>query len=173
MNFEIITPRLYLRDLTENDIDGLFELDSNLLVHTYLGTKPLDNKNQCYDVLHLIQKQYIENGIGRCAIIERKSNAFLGWAGLKLNKEPINNFNNFYDLGYRLMPKYWNQGFATEAAKAWIHYGFEKINLNEVHAMIDKKNIASKSVLLKSGLKHINDFDYEGDESEWYSIMSK
>ncbi len=42
----------------------------------------------------------------------------MGWAGLKMMTEPVNEQRNFYDLGYRFMPRYWGQGYGYEAARA-------------------------------------------------------
>lgn len=56
-----------------------------------------------------IRRQYIENGIGRWAVIDKESNNFVGWSGLKLITAKINNHQNFYDLGYRLIKRYWGR----------------------------------------------------------------
>ena len=55
----------------------------------------------------MIRQQYIDNGIDRWAIINKETNDFIGWTGLKFVTETTNNHINFYDLGYRLIEKYW------------------------------------------------------------------
>lgn len=73
-------------------------------------------------------------------------------------------------MGYRFLPKYWGQGFATEVAKASINYGFEKLNLKAIYAITDVENLASRHVLLKAGFKAIEIFDYQGLPHNWFIL---
>jgi len=170
MKIHIETNRLFLRDILPTDEGGLFELDSNPKVHTYLGNRPVENINQIREVIKMIQQQYIENGIGRWAIIDKTTNDFIGWTGLKFVTEKTNNHNAYYDLGYRLIEKYWGKGLATETTKATLKYAFEKLNLPEVYAMCDIGNIGSKNVLVKTGFKFIESFELDGIEHNWFKI---
>ncbi len=170
MKFFIETERLILREILPTDENGLFELDSNPKVHTYLGNNPVDNTDQIREVIKKIQQQYNVNGIGRWAIIEKETNIFIGWTGLKFVTEAINNHINFYDLGYRLIEKYWGNGIATETTKATLQYAFEKLNLVEIYGMCDIGNISSKNVLEKTGLKFIETFDLDGIKHNWFRI---
>ena len=166
----IETDRLILREILPADKAEMFELDSNAEVHKYLGNTPVKDIEQVREVIQFIRQQYIHNDIGRFAVIEKSSNKFIGWCGLKLFTETVNNHSNFYDLGYRLIPKYWGKGYATEAAKAWLTHGFEAMNLKEIYAMTDSRNINSNNVLKKLGFNFIEKFDFMGDESDWYKI---
>ena len=112
----------------------------------------------------------IDNGIGRWAIIEKNTNNFIGWTGLKLVTELTNNHVNYYDLGYRLIKSYWGKGYATESANASLHYAFEELKLKEVFAITDIRNLSSKNVLEKAGLKFIETFDHNGVEHNWFNI---
>ncbi len=94
----------------------------------------------------------------------------MGWTGLKLVKEEHNSHPNHYDIGYRMIQKYWGNGYATESAKVSLDYGFEELNLAEIVGTAAKENLASKNVLRKIGLKYINDFMYDDIPSEWYSM---
>src|ERR1035437_6707591 len=128
------TERLILREILPSDDKGMFELDSDKEVHKFLGNKPVQNIEQSRQVIEFIGQQYLTNGIGRWAIIEKSTNNFLGWTGLKLVKEEINNHTDYYDLGYRLIKKYWGKGFATESAKASLDYGFNILQLTDIYA---------------------------------------
>lgn len=112
------TPRLLFREIVHADVDAFFDMDSDPEVHKYLGNKPAPDKEKMHEVISFIQQQYTENGIGRWAIIDKQSNEFAGWGGLKLVKDPTNNHINYYDRGYPLRRKYWRQGIATECAIA-------------------------------------------------------
>ncbi len=164
------SPRLIFRELVAADAPLLFEMDSNQEVHRYLGNSPLTNPEEAEAVVLFIQKQYRENGIGRWALIEKQSGEFMGWAGLKLVKEEINGHSNFYDLGYRLMPKYWGRGYATEAAKTLVKFALETLKLKNLFAFVDPDNKASIRVLEKSGLQSESRFLYEGQAHLWFHI---
>jgi ribosomal-protein-alanine N-acetyltransferase len=164
----IETERLILRELVMSDDTSLFELDSNRDVHKYLGGKPINTIDQSRKAISTIQEQYQNNGIGRWAMIEKETNHFLGWAGLKFIDKKINNHIHYYDVGYRLIKRYWEKGFATEAAMASIHYGFTILNQDTIYGMADIQNLASIHVLQKIGLKPIEEFMYAGKSHLWF-----
>jgi RimJ/RimL family protein N-acetyltransferase len=164
------TNRFILREILPTDVEGLFELDSDPEVHRYLGNKPITDKNQIVDVINFIRQQYIDNGIGRWAITDKKTNDFIGWTGLKFVTDLTNNHKNYYDLGYRLIRKYWGQGIATETAIASLKYAFEQLKAGEVFAMADCNNDSSNKILKKIGLHFIEKFDLDGVEHNWYKI---
>jgi ribosomal-protein-alanine N-acetyltransferase len=173
MKIYIETQRLLIREIRDEDEKGIFELDTDPEVHKYLGNKPITSMEQAAAVIKFIQRQYKENGIGRWAVIEKKNNNFIGWTGLKLITETINNQINYYDLGYRFIRKYWGKGYATETANATLKYAFDTLQLNTVFAMADIKNEASNNILKKAGLKHLETFDYDGEGHNWFRITKK
>ncbi len=164
------TERLILREILPSDDKGMFALDSDKDVHKYLGNKPIISIEQARQTIDLVRQQYIDNGIGRWAIIDKNTNNFIGWTGLKLVKELTNNHKNYYDLGYRLIKKYWGKGFATETAKASLDYGFSTLNLTEIFGTADINNLASRNVLEKAGLKYIETFNHNGTPTDWFKI---
>jgi [ribosomal protein S5]-alanine N-acetyltransferase len=164
----IITERLILRPLSMDDLEGMFELDSNTEVVKYVGTPPLKSKAESKAVIEFIQRQYEELGVGRLAVLLKDTEEFIGWAGLKLFTAEMNGHQHFFDVGYRFIPSYWGKGYATEACKASIRLGFEVYKAEKICAIAMKKNIASHNVLIKSGLKFINEFEMEGDAINWY-----
>jgi len=164
------TDRFFLREILPTDIDGMFELDSDSEVHRYLGNKPVTDKDQIVALINFIRQQYIDNGIGRWAIIDKKTNGFIGWTGLKFVTDLTNNHKHYYDLGYRLIKKYWGQGIGTETAIASLDYAFDKLNADKVYAMADCENVGSNKILKKVGLKFIETFDFDGISHNWYKI---
>ncbi len=176
MRFYLETERLILRELQETDIDGIFELDSNIDVHKYLGNNPIKTIHQAEKIITFIRDQYKERGIGRFAAIEKSSGEFIGWSGLKLNegeKEELNGFQNFIDIGYRLIPRFWGKGYASESAFACLDFGFKQMNYNVIYGAAEIENIGSNKVLQKIGLQYINEFSFENVLTNWYELKKE
>lgn len=165
------TERLILREIVPSDIDGMFELDSDPEVHKYLGNKPVQDKQQIAAVIDFIRKQYLDYGIGRWAIVDKKTNEFMGWAGLKYVTEETNGQQNFYDLGYRLIRRHWGKGIATEAAQASLDYGFNDMKLEKLHGIADCQNIGSNKILTKIGFDLVETFNVDDIACNWYTIV--
>ena len=173
MQFYIETERLIMRDVLESDLDGMFELDSDPLVHRYLGNKPIKTKEKAKEIILFIQKQYKELGIGRFATLEKSTGEFMGWSGLKLNtgeKEALNGKSDFYDIGFRFIPRFWGKGYATESSVAVLEFGFNKLNIETICGAAETGNLASNRVLQKIGLNFINEFLYDYVACNWYEL---
>ena len=164
------TNRTVLREITIEDVDPFFEMDSDPEVHRYLGTQPITNRDQIVQTIHYVRQQYIDNGVGRWAIVDKSTNLFIGWTGFKLVKDLVNNRTNYYDLGYRLIRRYWGKGIATETAKASLTYGFDKLNLNEIIATVNCENAASNKVIEKLGFTLYETFYLHELKHNWYKI---
>lgn len=84
-----------------------------------------------------------------CAICLKESGQLIGGCGLKyLMHDP-----EVLNLGYIINPKYWTQGFATEAAVALIKYAHNNLTFKSIKATCDEQNIQSIRVLEKCGMK--------------------
>lgn len=176
MSIYIETERLILREFIEDDVDGLFRLDSDPIVHKYLGNKPAKTKAESAKYIQDCKLKYPKHGMCRLAVIEKQSGYFIGWSGLRFIDDYVfNNQTNFYDVGYRLIPEYWNKGYATESGKASVNYGFNTLKLDTIYGITEIGNEASHKALLKIGLDYIEDFNYPEDNSKlrWYSIKNK
>jgi RimJ/RimL family protein N-acetyltransferase len=134
-------PVYILRKIELADTQAMFELDSDISVHQYLGKKPITTLAESIAIIQFIHQQYLDHNIGRYAVVEKSTGLFMGWSGLKFIKGPLNEQQNFYELGYRFMPKFWGKGFATEAGIAWINYGFTSMQLPEIFAMAASDNL--------------------------------
>ena len=116
-----------------------------------------------------VRNQYDRYGIGRWAVIDKATQDFVGWSGLKF-ETTVRDDMDYYDLGYRLRRKYWGQGIATETSLAALKYGFETLELEEIFAGAHVDNIGSNKVLQKVGLRLIEVFEFDGDDHNWYGI---
>lgn len=109
-------PRLKLRRFIAADAPAMFRLGSDPVVMRYVGSPPMQTADEALAYLqsHPL-RDYQRTGFGRLAIEWSQSGEIIGFCGLKWVDE-INGF----DLGYRLLPEYWGQGLAVEAAQAVI-----------------------------------------------------
>jgi RimJ/RimL family protein N-acetyltransferase len=82
------------------------------------------------------------------AIVPSRASLPIGVIGLGLTRE-----HSRAELGYWIGKPYWNRGYATEAARAVLRYGFEVLGLNRVWAHHFARNPASGRVLEKIGMK--------------------
>lgn len=145
------TQRLYLREMTINDAENAYELNLDKEVIKYTGDVSFESVEEAKTFL-MNYTHYKDYGFGRWAVIDKSNEAFLGWCGLKFTAKL-----NEYDIGFRFIKRYWNQGFATEAAKACIDYGFNELNINTILGRAMKENLASIHVLKKIGLVYDRD----------------
>lgn len=165
---QIETPRLLLRPFQLSDAADNFEMDSNPNVIKYLPIEPHSNIKQSIEVVKHVIKQYEENGIGRVAVVLKETGKYIGWSGFKLITKPMNNHQNFIELGYRFAEAYWGKGYATEAAEACMKYGFEILKYDVIYAVAYANHVASQSVLQKVGFRFIETFMDENVLHNWY-----
>ncbi|TDW48532.1 RimJ/RimL family protein N-acetyltransferase [Flavobacterium sp. 270] len=172
MKKTIETERLILRELLLSDADGMFELDANPNVHLFLGNKPVTTIEESIAQIKNIQQQYKDFGTGRWAVILKETNEFLGWSGIKFITAEINNYQNFYEIGYRFIEKNWGKGYATEAGLAFIDYAFNTMNVEVLYAYADEGNQNSRKILEKLGFHYVNSFEYENEQEVWYEVRN-
>lgn len=170
MRILIETERLQLRELEYIDQYDLFEMDSDPEVHLYIENNPVKSIDEIEKAIRMLKKQYEENGIARWAVVDKMTHECVGWSGLKYFNQPVNNHNNFYELGYRFKKKHWGKGFATESSIAILDYGFKHLNVDSIFAITDPRNVISKKVLTKLGFEFQETFDYEGDPTDWFKL---
>lgn len=173
MNIIIETERLLLREILPSDDKGMFRLDSNPNVHKFLGNNPVKSIEESRKLITNIRNQYLENGIGRYAVILKETNDFIGWCGIKYITEPENGYINFYELGYRFIEEYWGKGYGYESAKAWLEYGFKTMKIQTMYASANTKNSGSRKILEKIGMQQKNEFNWNGIPCIWYELENK
>lgn len=160
------TKRLILRELNLSDSQQFFKLNSDSEVLKYTGDQPFSSTS---DALKFLKNytDYEVNGFGRWAVISKESNLFLGWSGLKLNEESM------IDLGYRFFRKEWGKGYATEAAKGSIEYGFDKLNIKTIIGRTSIENKASVHILKKLGMNFWKNDNCKGIQNSSYYKIDK
>jgi len=171
MQHPLQSERLYYREFLPEDAPALLEMDSDPEVHRYLFDEVVTDINKINSVITYIRQQYIDAGIGRMATFEKATGDFIGWTGLKLERN-VHGHETFYDIGYRLMQKHWGKGYATEATVFFLEYAFNQLKAEKVNAYAFEGNGASRRVLEKCGLKNLGVFMHDNVESVWYEIIN-
>ena len=159
------TDRLYLRELHVDDGIHFFNINNDPECIKYTGDAAFESLEASKLFLESYEKQYQDFKMGRWAVCLNDTDEFLGWCGLKFHPN-----ENVVDVGYRFYKKHWNKGFATEATKASLAYGFDQLNLDRIVAHVHVDNHASNRVAIKSGLRFIRDFLYNGTPAKYYEI---
>jgi len=161
--------RLYYRELLPSDAEAMFALESIPEVHKHLYDDIATDIQETRDVIAYIRSQYAQEGIGRMATFLKANDEFIGWTGLKLESSGDSN-KKFYDVGYQLLPKFWGNGYATEATLFFLDYAFNVLQAEEVNAYAHTTNKASIRVLEKCGLHPVQHFLSDGHEMVWFAI---
>ncbi len=106
------------------------------------------------------------HGFSLWAVTDRESGSVLGDAGLILYAHE----GPDVELGFRLGKPHWGQGYATEAADAWVAHGFGQLGLERIVAVTHPENVASQRVLEKAGMRFSGMTEYEGGAARLYVV---
>lgn len=142
------TERTYLREMTQDDYEDICEiLQDAETMYAY--------EHACTDVevqnwLNKQLERYKQFGFGLWAVIDKKTEYFIGQVGLTIQnadgKEEL-------EIGYLIKRKYWHKGYAAEAAIACKEYAFNCLNKDRVVSIIRDNNYASQHVAERVGMK--------------------
>lgn len=153
----IETPRLILRSWKDEDMVEFARLNSDERVMEYFLKKL--SYNETIDFYNHIQTEFEAYGFGLYAVEEKQNNVFIGYVGLHNITFDVD-FAPAVEIGWRLLPESWNQGYATEAALACLDYAAAELQLNEICAFTSLLNKASERVMQKIGMKRIKEFNH-------------
>jgi ribosomal-protein-alanine N-acetyltransferase len=143
------TQRLRLRWMDERDIDAHYAVFADPEVTRYWSGAPWTDREQAVQAIADTIASYADGSGVRFGIEVKAGGALIGNASL-------HHFfaqNRRCELGYALGSRHWGQGYAYEALRALLDYGFRELDLNRVEADVDPLNIASGRVLEKLGFR--------------------
>lgn len=148
-SFPIIeTERLLLRQETPEDAQAIFAVFSEPAVTRFHDVDTFTDIEEAVQLVERRTKRF-ESGNGiRWGIVRKQDNTLIGSCGFGWNKQ-----THSAEVGYELISSSWRQGIMTEALRAILQFGFEKIGLRFVVAEVMVNNIASKSLLKKLGFQ--------------------
>jgi len=153
------TERLRLRLFTHDDLDVMFELNTDPDVIKYADTAVKDMEEVRQRLEEGPLADYKKYGYGRFAVDLKETGRMIGFCGIKYIPEI-----ELPEVGYRFLKAYWGQGIATEAARACVDFAREDLGIDKLIALIIPENIASIRVAEKLGMSkgpliHIYDVD--------------
>ena len=146
----IATRRLVLRDFTMDDASAVHHYGSDPEVVRYMPWGP----NTWTDTQDFLrgrlddQRAVPRRSFGLAATLA-SSGELIGASGIRVTSARLREAS----MGYVYRRDVWNRGYASEAAKALVAFGFEQLGLHRVYAYCDVENIASVRVLQKTGMQ--------------------
>ena len=154
------TERLLLREVMLKDVYDMYEYSKIPIVGYNAGWEPHANLSHTKEVIKMFRKKYMFNQLGTFAVILKAEGKMIGTCEL-------HNYIKDYkaELGYTISPYFQNKGYATEASKAVLTWGFEELNLKRIECNCLKGNLKSKRVCEKLL------FTYEGLRKNGYQLF--
>lgn len=141
--------RIWLRWITEKDVDALYRIFSNTEVMRYWSTPPLADRTAAADLLRGIHEGFRARTLLKWGIARRTDDTLIGTATL-FNLD----FNNHRaEIGYGLDRAHWGSGYMQEALQALLAYAFEVLDLHRIEADVDPRNIASIRTVERLGFQ--------------------
>ena len=160
---QIETERLILRMFRPDDLDELAALFSDPDVVRYVGDGKPVGRDESERALQSIIKHWQTHGFGRWAVIDKRTQKFIGFGGLRsLFGTP--------EVVYHLARAEWGKGFATELARAALRFGFENRGFDRIVAITKPLNQASIHVMEKIGMQFEMNTSYYDIEVIQYQI---
>jgi RimJ/RimL family protein N-acetyltransferase len=153
INPSLETDRLLLRPWRPaEDLDALSALNADPAVMRWVTPNRPLRREETADLLDRIVRHWDEHGFGLWAVVPRGEGAdCVGFAGLAIPSFlPV--VLPAVEVGWRLAPAWWGRGLATEAARASIDFGFERLGLHSIVSIIDARNDRSLRVAEKLGM---------------------
>lgn len=145
------TQRLILREWRDDDIPSFAAMNQDLQVMKYFpatltyeqSANFVDRQRRCFK----------EQGFCLFAVELKATNEFIGFVGLSIPTFKAH-FTPCVEIGWRIASAYWNQGYATEAAKAVLQAAFTNYGLKEVVSFTSILNKPSIRVMEKLAMYH-------------------
>lgn len=143
------TERLVLRELTSSDGQALLACFSNPEVLRHYGQQPLTSLGQVQQIIRNFANNFAEKRGVKWGIVLKDHEGIIGTIGF----QEWSIEHRRAEISYALLPEYWGNGYAQEAVKRAISYGFEEMDLVRIGAIVFKENEASNLLLQKIGFE--------------------
>ena len=153
------TDRLRVRNWRADDLDALCAIYGNVRAMRHFDRAPTREEARA----RLDRWQALGKTGATFAPLERRDvPGLVGFCGLlPITREGLPNVGGF-EIGWTLHPDHWGQGYATEAAEAWLARAFGSLGLQRVVAFTVPANRPSRAVMERIGMRRVaaGDFDH-------------
>jgi RimJ/RimL family protein N-acetyltransferase len=154
------TSRLLLRPWRDEDLAAFAEMSADPIVMEYL--LPLSRRGLSAEAwVARVRAHWDEHGFGQWVVELLDAGNFIGVVGLGVVSYEAA-FTPAVEVAWRLVRRYWGRGYASEAARAALGYGFGKLGLTEIVAVTVPANQRSRRVMERLGMTRTpgDDFDH-------------
>ncbi len=145
----LTTPRLTLRCFREDDLKPYSALNTDPDVVEHLGGSAF-SPEYTEEIAAWANGLYQREAIGLLAVERTEDGAFLGMCGL----HHLDAFPDDIEVAWRLGRQHWGHGYATEAAAAWLDYGFTVKGLTRIISVTELENTRSLAVMKRLGMTY-------------------
>ena len=151
MSFSLTTERLVLDDLTDRDLPDLRHTTLDPVVMKYVMLW-VDTDEQVSEFLqHAIdESRRPERMSYMLAIRITATKEFAGITFIEIDPQ----LKSTAEIGYVLLPEYWQNGYASEIVRALLAFGFGTLRLHRVYGKCDDLNLPSARLMEKCGLTY-------------------
>jgi ribosomal-protein-alanine N-acetyltransferase len=146
---QLETNRLRLRSIESSDAVKMYDYFSNKEVTRYYGMNSFKTLEEAETLIHTFQTGYQSNKLIRWGIELKETNELIGTCGFHALSKKYKRA----EIGYEISHLHWRKGFASEAIKAVLAFGFKEMELIRIGAVVMLENSPSRSVLLRLGFK--------------------
>lgn len=171
----LTTERLILRTWQSSDIPLMTAISSDPSVMEFFPSTQDTAATQT--LVDRICNHYEKYGYSLYAVETKDTHEFIGFVGLSHPSFDIPKFKSkglpIVEIGWRISSKHWGCGYATEAAKAVLHYAFTVLKLDEIISFTVPANTRSRRVMEKIGLHHSKEDDFEHPKIDNSSPLSQ
>ncbi len=154
----IATDRLILRNWRPSDLEPWIAMNADPAVMEHFPAVQTPAESEA--MLFANQARITDKGWGLWAVERRGDGAFLGFTGLMQLRES-NPLAPGVEIGWRLARHAWGSGYATEAARGALTFGFERLALPEIVAFTATGNVRSRAVMDRVGMARREDLDFD------------
>ena len=161
----ITTPRLILRPFTGADVDPMHRILNGEGVLRYFPPTDPPARDRVQRMISGLLKHWEERGYGLWAVESQASGELIGRCGLQFLPD-----TGEVEVDFIFGREFWGQGFATEAARASLQYGFDELGLERVVGIVHLENMASQRVLEKLGMELVEQKQFFGIECYLYAV---
>ena len=160
----LTTDRTELRPLTAADVDAAHALWIDPAMRRHLWDDVVIARQTAADVLAASDADFLRLGFGIWGVYDRASGALAGFCGCRAPRE------QGPELMYGLLPEWWGQGLAVEAATAVLDHVFVSLGYPEVVAATDPPNSGSVRVMEKLGMTFVRHGEINGLDTVFYRL---